>query len=63
MPEHWHALQHVVQRRVLRYFSRHDLLDEAATHGIPDFMFDQSLLDEFDDCWSRAAPAVFPRQR
>ena len=33
-PEHWHALQHVVQRRVLRYFSRHDLLDEADSHGM-----------------------------
>ena len=27
-------LQHVVQRRVLRYFRRHDLLDEADAHGM-----------------------------
>ena len=31
MPEHWHALQHVVQRPVLRHFRRHGLLDEADT--------------------------------
>jgi hypothetical protein len=27
-------LQHVVQRRVLRYFRRHGLLDEADAHGM-----------------------------
>ena len=32
--EHWHELQHVVQRRVLRYFRRHDLLDESDAHGM-----------------------------
>ena len=32
--EHWHELQRVVQRRVLRYFRRHDLLDEADAHGM-----------------------------
>ena len=32
--EHWHELQHVVQRRVLRYFNRHGLLDEADAHGM-----------------------------
>ena len=32
--EHWHALQRVVQRCVLRYFRRHDLLDEADAHGM-----------------------------
>ena len=34
IPEHWHELQHVVQRRVLRYFHRHGLLDEADAHGM-----------------------------
>ena len=29
-----HALQRVVQRRVLRYFRRHDLLDESAANGM-----------------------------
>ncbi len=33
-PEHWHELQHVVQRRVLRYFRRHGLLDESDAHGM-----------------------------
>ena len=33
-PEHWHELQHVVQRRVLRYFRTHGLLDEADAHGM-----------------------------
>ncbi len=32
--EHWHELRHVVQRRVLRYFRRHGLLDEADAHGM-----------------------------
>ena len=32
--EHWHELQHVVQRRVLRYFRTHGLLDEADAHGM-----------------------------
>ena len=32
--EHWDELQHVVQRRVLRYFHRHGLLDEADAHGM-----------------------------
>ena len=32
--EHWHELQHVVQRRVLRYFDRHGLLDEADAQGM-----------------------------
>ena len=32
--EHWLELQHVVQRRVLRYFRRHGLLDEADAHGM-----------------------------
>ena len=32
--EHWHELQHVVQRRVLRYFNRHGLLDEADAQGM-----------------------------
>jgi len=30
-PDHWHELQPTVQRRVLRYFHRHGLLDEDAT--------------------------------
>ena len=33
-PEHWHELQHVVQRRVLRYFHRRGLLDEADANGM-----------------------------
>ena len=33
-PWHWTELQHVVQRRVLRYFHRHGLLDEADAHGM-----------------------------
>ncbi len=33
-PEHWHELQHVVQRRVLRYFRTHGLLDEADAHSM-----------------------------
>ena len=33
-PAHWHELQHVVQRRVLRYFRTHGLLDEADAHGM-----------------------------
>ena len=33
-PERWHELQYVVQRRVLRYFHRHGLLDEADAHGM-----------------------------
>ncbi len=32
--EHWHEVQHVVQRRVLRYFRTHGLLDEADAHGM-----------------------------
>ena len=32
--DHWHELQHVVQRRVLRYFRTHDLLDEADAYGM-----------------------------
>ena len=32
--EDWHELQHVVQRRVLRYFRRHGFLDEADAHGM-----------------------------
>lgn len=30
-PGHWEDLQRIVQRRVLRYFRRHELLDEATT--------------------------------
>lgn len=30
-PRHWEDLQHTVQRRVLRYFRHHDLLDESTT--------------------------------
>lgn len=30
-PRHWQELQHTVERRVLRYFRRHDLLDQSAT--------------------------------
>lgn len=33
-PEHWLEFQHVVQRRVLRYFRTHGLLDEADAHGM-----------------------------
>ena len=33
-PEHWAELQYVLQRRVLRYFRRHGLLDEADAHGM-----------------------------
>jgi hypothetical protein len=32
--ERCQELQHVVQRRVLRYFHRHGLLDEADAHGM-----------------------------
>ena len=31
---HWHEVEHVVQRRVLRYFHRRGLLDEADAHGM-----------------------------
>jgi Putative transposase/Transposase zinc-binding domain len=31
---HWFELQHIVQRRVLRYLRRHRLLDEADAHGM-----------------------------
>ena len=33
-PERWRERQQIVQRRVLRYFNRHGLLDEAAANGI-----------------------------
>jgi hypothetical protein len=33
-PHHWLNLQRVVQRRVLRYFRRRDLLDDADAHGM-----------------------------
>jgi Putative transposase/Transposase zinc-binding domain len=33
-PEHWHALQYELQRRVLRYFRRHGLLDKTDAHGM-----------------------------
>jgi hypothetical protein len=33
-PEHWAELQYVLQRRVLRYFRRHGLLDEVDAHGM-----------------------------
>ena len=32
--ERWQELQHAVQRRVLRYFHRHGLLDEADAQGM-----------------------------
>ena len=32
--EHWHEVQHVVQRRVLGYFRTHGLLDEADAHAM-----------------------------
>ncbi len=34
---HWHDLQRVVQRRVLRYFRTRGLLDEADAHGMLDW--------------------------
>ncbi len=34
---HWHELQRVVQRRVLRYFRARGLLDEADAHGMLDW--------------------------
>lgn len=33
-PEHWAVLQYVVQRRVLRYFRTHGLLDEVDAQGM-----------------------------
>ena len=33
---HWLGLERVVQRRVLRYFRTHGLLDEADADGMPD---------------------------
>lgn len=33
-PHHWQELQHVVQRRVLRYFRTYGLLDEADAEGM-----------------------------
>jgi len=54
-PERWHELQHVVQRRVLRYFHRHGLLDEADAHGMLSwqgsggFSIDASVRIEGDD--------------
>ena len=55
MPEHWDELQHVVQSRVLRYFHRHDLLDEVDAHGMLSwqgsggFSIDASVHIEGDD--------------
>ena len=54
-PEHWQALQPTVQRRVLRYFRRHDLLDEHATtdmltwRGTGGFSIDASVRIEGHD--------------
>ncbi|MCH7879538.1 MAG: transposase, partial [candidate division Zixibacteria bacterium] len=53
--DHWHELQHVVQSRVLRYFHRHDLLDEVDAHGMLSwqgsggFSIDASVHIEGDD--------------
>ena len=47
---------HVVQRRVLRYFHRHGLLDEADAHGMLSwqgsggFSIDASVRIEGEDC-------------
>jgi len=34
-PRHWQELQQTVQKRVLRYFVRHDLLDASTTADMP----------------------------
>jgi len=54
-PEHWARLQGVVQRRVLRYFRNHGLLDELDTRdmlswqGSGGFSIDASVRIEGDD--------------
>lgn len=52
---HWQELQRTVQKRVLRYFRRHDLLDESATtnmltwQGTGGFSIDASVRIEGHD--------------
>jgi len=52
---HWAELQFTVQRRVLRFFRRHGLLDEADAHGMLDwkgsggFSIDASVRISADD--------------
>jgi hypothetical protein len=52
---HWHELQRTVQRRALRYFRRHDLLDESTTsdmltwQGTGGFSIDASVRVEGPD--------------
>ena len=54
--EHWHEVQRVVQRRVLRYFRTHGLLDEADAHGMLSwrgsggFSIDASVRIEGGEC-------------
>jgi len=54
-PRHWQELQRTVQKRVLRYFRRHDLLDESATadmltwQGTGGFSIDASVRIEGHD--------------
>jgi hypothetical protein len=54
-PKHWETLQRTVQVRVLRYFRRHDLLDESTTddmltwRGTGGFSIDASVRIEGDD--------------
>ncbi len=54
-PRHWQELQRTVQRRVLRYFRRHDLLDASTTadmltwQGTGGFSIDASVRIEGHD--------------